>query len=323
MSTHPMFMGIGAFAAAAMLALGPPTAAQDFPSRTVTLVVAGAAGLPADIVARTLAPAMRQHLGQPVVVENKLGAGSLIGYEFAARSKPDGYTIAVVSEAQLASFPATVKDLRFDPLKDLPPFIGLGEGRVLLVGTRANVGWTQYPDMVRAFQGKPGTLNFGVSAPNTVLLAHAFLQHHGIQGQIVPYSNAGPLVTDLVAGVNHMIWLGQSAVANVSARTSLLGISGRSRSAALPEVPTFDELGLKGIPGLGYSLNAPAGVPPERLAALFRAAAHALDQDDVKSRFAQMQLDIQMMDAKTADQRFQAAARLFSAVAKRADYKPE
>lgn len=309
--------------AASLWILSSGVQGQEFPSRPVSLIVAGAPGLPADIVARTLAPAMREVLGQPVVVENKLGAGSLIGYEFAARSKPDGYTIAMVSEAQLASLPATVKDLRFNPLKDLPPFIGLAEGRVLLVGTRANAAPSRYEEMVAGFKARPGTLNFGVSAPNTVLLAHAFLQQTGVQGQLVSYSNAGPLITDMIAGTNHLLWLGATALPSVAERSWPLGISGRARSAALPNVPTFDELGLKGIPGLGYSLNAPAGVPLERLRVLHRAALLALDQDEVRSRFGKLELEILKSDAQSAEAQFQSAAQLFSEVARKASYQPQ
>jgi tripartite-type tricarboxylate transporter receptor subunit TctC len=305
------------------LAIPFASGAQEFPTRPVSIVVAGAPGLPADIVARTLAPAMSQSLGQQVIVENKLGAGSLIGYEHAARSKPDGYTIAVVSVAQLASFPATVKDLRFDPLKDLPPFIGLGEARVLLVGTRANVTWTHYAEMVAWFKANPGKLNFGVSAPNTVLLAHALMQHNGIIGQLVPYSNASPLVTDMVSGVNHLIWLGETAVPTVAPRVRLLGISGSKRSPASPEAPTFDEVGLPGIPGLGYSLNAPAGVPAAVLERLFRAVSFALDQPEVKARFAQLQLEISRTGAEAANREFLQTSKLFSEVGARAGFVPQ
>lgn len=310
-------------ALALLSALTQPAAAQDFPTRPVSIVVAGAPGLPADIVARTMAPGMSQSLGQPVVVENKLGAGSLIGYEYAAKARPDGHVIAVVSVAQLASFPASVKDLRFDPLKDLPPFIGLGDGRVMLAATKVNVPWTNYKDMVAYFKANPGKLNFGVSAPNTVLLAYYLMQHAGLRGQIVPYSNANPLITDMIAGTNHMIWLGETAVPAVAARVQLLGTSGTKRSPAYPDAPTFDEVGLPNIPGLGYSLNAPAGVPRESLAKLFRAASAALDQPEVKARFAQLQLDIVKTSAEAANKEFLQTAKLFSEVGARAGYVPQ
>jgi len=298
-------------------------AAQEFPTRPISIVVAGAPGLPADIVARTLSPGMSQALGQPVVVENKLGAGSLIGYEYAAKARPDGHVIAVVSVAQLASFPASVKDLRFDPLKDLPPFIGLGDARVMLCATRVNVPWANYKDMVEHYKANPGTLNFGVSAPNTVLLAYALMQHNAIRGQVVPYSNATPLITDMIAGTNHMVWIGETAVPAIAARVRVLGTSGSKRSPAFPDVPTFDEVGLPNIPGLGYSLNAPAGVPRETLAKLFRAASAALDQPEVRSRFAQLQLDIVKASAEAANRDFLATAKLFTDVGARAGYVPQ
>jgi tripartite-type tricarboxylate transporter receptor subunit TctC len=303
--------------------LAAPVWADEYPTRPVTLIVAGAAGLPIDILSRTLAPAMGAALGQPVVVDNRLGAGSLVGYEYAARRPADGYTIAMVSVVQLASLPATVKTLRFDPLKGLPPFIGIGEGKVMLVATRSNVPWNNFKDMVSWFKAHPGTLNFGVSAPNTVLLAHALMRDLELQGKVVPYSNAGPLVTDLVAGVHHMAWIGETAVPAVAARAQVLATSGAQRSPKFPDVPTFAELGLSQIPGLGYSVNAPAGTPPEALAKLTRAVQHALEQPEVKARLQLMQLEITNTSAEVARRELQQQAALFSEIGMRVGYAPQ
>lgn len=308
---------------AAWLACPGVTTAQEFPVRSISFVAAAAPGTPVDILARTLAPGMSQNLGQTVVVDNRVGAGSLIGYEYAAKRPPDGYTIAMVSTVQLASLPVSVKDLRFDALKDLPPFIGLGEGKVILCATKVNVPWTNFKDMVTYYRANPGKLNFGVSAPNTVLLAHSLMKDINVQGTVVPYSSAAPLFTDLMAGTNHVVWVGETAVPTIAARVQLLGVSGNNRSAQYPTVPTFAELGLPNIPGLGYSINAPAGTPANVLARLHRAVSHAMSLPDVKARFAQLQLEIEIKGAEGANRDFQAQAKLFGEVAARVGYKPQ
>jgi len=110
-----------------------PAAAQDYPNRPIKFIVPNTAGSTQDSVARTMGVEMSKLLGQPIVVENKPGADSTIGYEFVARHAPaDGYTVASVNVTGLASLPATSKDLRFDPLNDLPPIIGVGESRFVL-----------------------------------------------------------------------------------------------------------------------------------------------------------------------------------------------
>jgi tripartite-type tricarboxylate transporter receptor subunit TctC len=315
--------GLSAILPALLLTAALPVGAQEFPTRPITIIAAGAPGLPVDIISRTLSPAMAQNLGQSVVVENKLGAGSLIGYEYAAKRPPDGYTIAVVSVVQLASLPASTKDLRFDPLKDLPPFIGIGDAKVVLTATQANVPWKGFREMVTFYKANPGKLNFGVSAPNTVLLAHSLMKDVGIEGVVVPYSNATPLIADMIAGTNHMVWVGETAVPAIAARVQLLGISGNRRSTQFPNTPTFTELGLPHIPGLGYSVNAPSGTPAAVLARLNRAVAFAIDQPEVKARLTQLQVDVQVTGAEAANRDLLAQARLFSDVAARVGYVPQ
>ncbi len=228
--------------------------------------------------------------------------------------------MALVSVVQLASFPATAKGLRFDPLKDLPPFIGIADGKVILCATTVNVPWKSFTEMVSHYKAAPGKLNFGVSAPNTVLLAHALMKDVGVEGTIVPYSSANPLILDLIAGNNHLVWIGESAVPPIASRVRLLAASGARRSPQFPDVPTFAELGLPNIPGLGYSVNAPAGTSREVLAKLYRAVAFALGQPDVKARLAQMQLEVAPTSAEVANRDLLAQGKLFSDVAARVGY---
>ena len=127
----------------------------------------------------------------------------------------------------------------------------------------------------------------------------------------------------MIAGNNHLVWIGESAVPAIAARVRLLGTSGARRSPQFPDLPTFGELGLPNIPGLGYSMNAPTGTPAPALARLYRAVAFALEQSDVKARFAQMQLEIQPTSGEVANKDLLAQGKLFSDVGARAGYVPQ
>src|SRR5262245_13564469 len=132
----------------ALVSLAVGALAQDYPNRLITIVVANTAGNPADFMPRILAPEMSKILGQPIVVENRLGAGSLIGFEYVARQVPaDGYTLLSANPNNLAIFPLVTKDLRFDPLTELPPDISVAEGRLFLVSP-ATSPWRDFAEFV-------------------------------------------------------------------------------------------------------------------------------------------------------------------------------
>jgi tripartite-type tricarboxylate transporter receptor subunit TctC len=297
-------------------------AAQEFPARPVLLVAPAAPGTPADIVARIMQPVIGQLLGQPVVVENRTGAGSLIGYEYVAKRPPDGYTLASVSVVQLASFPPTVKELRFDPLKDLVPVIGLVEGRLFLCAT-TKVPWNGMKEMITYSKANPGRLNYGSSAPNTVLLSEALYRELGVNAVHIPYPTGGGVIQGLVAGDIQLGFIGESAVIPLKGRLQVLATTGEGRSPLFPDTPTFAELGIPNVPGLGYSLNAPAGTPKEIITKLHDAAARALDMPEVKARFAQHQLVIVKSTPEAAAKDLADQGALFSDVATKIGFKAQ
>jgi len=310
-----------AYALASALALSTRVAvSQEYPNRPITLVAPAAPGTPADIVARIMQPTMAQILGQPVVVENKTGAGSLIGYEYVAKRPADGYTLSSVSVVQLASFPPTVKELRFNPLKDLVPVIGIVEGRLFLCAT-TKVPWNGMKEMIEYAKGNPGKMNYGSSAPNTVLLSEAIYRQLGIEAAHIPYSTGGGYIQGLVAGDIQLALIGESAVIPLKGKLQVLATTG-TRSPVFPDTPTFAELGIANVPGLGYSLNVPAGTPKEIIAKLHAAAARALDMPEVRERFSRYQLVIVKSTPEAAAKDLAEQGALFAEIARKIGFQP-
>jgi len=163
--------------------------AQDFPSRPVRLLVAAAAGASADIVARVLAPEMSKPLGKPIVVENRPGAGYVVGLEYVVNQPADGYLITLVPLDILASLPVAVKELRFNPLKDIPPFIGLAESRWVL-GSSSQLPWKSFGELIAKIRENPGKYNWGATTYLGRLLTEVVLQDKGLNAVHIPYAGA-------------------------------------------------------------------------------------------------------------------------------------
>lgn len=296
--------------------------AQEFPGKTIRMVVPNSPGTPVDIMARLMAPDMAKDLGQPVVVENRAGASYLVGLEYVARQPADGYTIAAVSVTSMAILPATEKDLlRFDPLKDLPPFIGVMEGR-LVVGSASTFPWKTLDELTAYGKANPGKLNYGSSSATVRLSSEAVIGDRGLSVTYVPYSGGGAYLQALVAGEVQMGFLAESAAMQFGDRFRILAVTGEQRSANFPGVPTFAELGHPQIRGLGNSLNARAGTPAAVLTRLHAAASRTLRQPDVKALFAKNQFDISEQAPEVAMKRLLDEASVFSAIARKAGIQP-
>ena len=146
------------------LCCAPQAAAQEYPNRVIRIVITYAAGGVPDIVARIVAPEMSKVLGQPVIIENKPGADTVIGFDHVARLSPaDGYTVVAAMVQGLASLPLLTKDLRFDAIKDLPPFIDLTDSR-LVFGSAASYPWRSLNELMANARANPGKLNYGVAS---------------------------------------------------------------------------------------------------------------------------------------------------------------
>jgi len=298
-------------------------AAQGYPSKPIRFIVPNTPGTVSDLAGRIVVPEMSKALGQPIVVENKAGAGQVIGLEYVAKQMPpDGYNIAVVSVSTMAIMPVTVKELRFDPLRDLPPVIGLIEGRYLL-GSSSTLPWKTFAEMVAHARANPGKLNYGSPSTGVRLPTEAMLRGLKLNIVHVPYNGGGPYLNALVAGEVQMGLVAESQAASFGERFRVLAVTGSQRLAALRDVPTFAELGLSQITGLSFSLNVAAGTPAAVINTLHAAAARALQQADVKAQFAKIQMEVTGHSPEVAARNLASEAKMFAEIARDLGLQPQ
>ena len=259
-----------------LLALGACAAAsaQSFPSKPIRLVVPFPPGGPTDIVARPLAQLLGESLKQPVVIENKGGAGGSIAADGVAKSPPDGYTLIMATVGTHAINAALYRKLPYDPVKDFTPIALVASAPVTIVVNPA-AGIDSVGALIARAKASPGTVSFGSAGNGTPghLTGEIFAAAAGVKLQHVPYKGSAPAVTDLLGNQIPMMFDPiQSVIANVRAgKLKALAISSRTRSPLLPDVPTLDEAGLKGFETTAWwAVFGPAGMPPD-VAALLRA----------------------------------------------------
>ena len=266
------------FAAAAALAVAAQTAqADDYPSKPVVWILPSA-GTVSDNTARFMSPIMAEKLGQPVVIDNKPGAGGIISFEAGAAAKPDGYTILFGSSGPLATYPFTHKKLSYDPVKSFEPVHGFGSSPLVLV-VNANSPFKTYQELVDYAKANPDKLNFGTVGVGSAqhLTTVLMMQSADVQMAHIPYKATSNVVTDLLGGTLDLMFDFASVLKPQIEAGAFrpLGISGPQRLPSLPDVPTFAEQGSPDIQFSAWSvLLAPAGTPKpviDKLAAAFDA----------------------------------------------------
>lgn len=281
----------------AMAAAFPPVAWGEpgYPSRPVKVVVGFPAGSATDVAARAVAEALGRRLGQPFVVENKPGAASSIAAKAVASSPADGYTVFVGTVANVinAAFPnATSPDLA----KDLAPVTLIGSVPNLLV-VHPSLGVTSVEQLIQAAKARPGQITFASSGNGTSphLSAELFCAMAGIKMLHVPYRGSTSAVTDLLGGQVHVMFSPASTVLpHIRAgKLKALASTSAKRTAIAPDLPTIDELGLKGFEtSVWFGLVVPLGTPPE-VAAKIQAAAHAaLDSPEVQALYRAQGIEV-------------------------------
>jgi len=277
--------------AALALAAGAASA-QDWPSRPVHLIVPYAAGGPVDLSARLIAPKLQQALAQPVLVENKPGAGGNIGADAAAKSPPDGYTLVMGAIATHAINPALYPRLPYDPVRDFRHVALLVQVPNVLVVNNA-VPASNVRELIAYARERPGKLDFASGSTGSTghLAGELFKQMTGTYMVHIPYKGSAPAVADLLAGRVHLMFDNlASALPNIKAgKVRALAVTTLKRSAFLPELPTLDESGLKGFDlTTWWGLMAPAGTPQAVVERLATEAGKALQAPDLKERWAAM-----------------------------------
>jgi tripartite-type tricarboxylate transporter receptor subunit TctC len=272
-----------------VLALG--VHAQGYPNRPVKLIVADAAGGAPDQLGRMLAEKISPGLGQQVVVDNRPGAGGVLGAEMAAKSPADGYTLLMTTSAIYAILPNLRKNLPYDPVKDFLPITRIATASNVLVVNNA-LPAKSVAELVKLAREKPGQLNYasaGVGTPAHLagemlnLLADIKVVH-------VPYKGAAPALTDVIAGnAQYIITSPIAAGAHMSGgRVRALATTGTERNPSLPELPTIADT----VPGYEitqtWGIVVPAGTPPDVAKRLSDEIAKALAQDDLRARVLAM-----------------------------------
>lgn len=276
--------------AALGLALAAAASAENraYPTRPIRLIVGFPPGGSTDLVARALQPKVEQLLGQPFVVDNRPGAGGVIGIDAVAKAAPDGYVIGLGAAGALAVNVSLQEQLPYDPLRDLAPVTLLAEVPFVLVAS-PSVPAHSLAEVIAFCRRAPDAASIGFGGNGTAMHLAALLFNHmaGLTVTLVPYRGSGPVATDVLAGhIPFGIVDIPSALALVRAgRIDALAVSAAHRVVSLPDVPTFAEAGLPGYESVGwFGIVAPAGTPPDITGKLNQALVTALTDADIQDR---------------------------------------
>jgi len=270
---------------AALLALGASAAlAQPYPTKPVTIVVPWPAGGPSDIAARPLAKGLGDEFKQSFVIDNRGGAGGNIGTALVTKAAPDGYTLLVTSSAPIVINPSLYKEMPFDPPKDLQPITNLLRVPLILT-VHPSVPAKNLAELIAYVKAQNGKAQFASSGNGTPqhLTAELFRATAKLDMVHVPYKGSAPAITDLIGG--HVPIMFDSAIAILphikSGKVRAIAITSAKRSAILPDVPTFDESGMKGFESYAwYGFFAPAKTPKDVVAKLNAAAIKVMKQPE-------------------------------------------
>jgi tripartite-type tricarboxylate transporter receptor subunit TctC len=270
--------------------LAVPAHAQEFPSKPIKLIVPFPPGGPNDIIARVVGAKLAELIGQPVVIDNRGGAGGVLGTDAVAKAEPDGYTIAITSAGALAISKSLQEKLPYDTLKDLKPVTLVAKVPELLVVAN-NVPAKSMPELLALAKARPGQLNFASTGPGSMphLAGELFRTSAGIDIVHVPYKGAAPAVNDIVGQQVQMVFLDIPVLLpQVQAgKVRAIAIGSRERVPSLPDVPTTSEVGLPQIEAENwYGMVAPAATPAAVIAKLHRATAQALKSPEVKDKLS-------------------------------------
>jgi tripartite-type tricarboxylate transporter receptor subunit TctC len=282
--------------ALALLLLPFFASAQSYPSRPIRVILSVPAGATPDVTARLLTPGLAHILGQQLVVDNRPGAGGVIGAEIAAKAPADGYTIFISSPGALTILPHLRRDVPYDTLRDFAPVSLISIGPFVLI-TNPGLPVKNVKELIALAKAQPGKLNYA-SAGNGVanhLAMELFKQMTGVDIVHVPYKGAPQAVTDVVGGNMNMMFNSIAPIVGhiKAGRVRVLGIASAKRSPQLPDVPTISEAGVPGFEAVNwFGLFAPAKTPKPIIAQLNQAVVKVLHTDEIRAQYAKLGADV-------------------------------
>ena len=282
----------------ALTVVAPAALAQStYPSRPIRLIVPYPAGGATDVVARVVAEKMSESLGQPIVVDNRPGAGTMIGASTVARSSPDGYTVLIGDTGTYALNPTLYgARLTYSPLKDFAPVCRTGRVPLILAANPKTVKADTVADLIALAKKQPGTINFGAPGPGSPihLAMELFRQRVGIELTAVPYKGGADALTDLLGGRVGLLFIdAATGLPHVkSGAVKALAVGSDKRIAAIPTVPTMAEAGVANFEAWAWNgLAVPTGTPPAIVAKLSDACRKALAMPAVEKRLAELSVE--------------------------------
>lgn len=279
-----------------LLRFGPAATAQDYPSRLVKIVIPFTAGGAVDIVGRSFSQKLSEAIRQPVVIENRPGADTVIGVKSVVGAAPDGYTMLLTTGSMITSS-LVVPTVTYDPLRDLVAVTMLVRSQGTILATRPDFPAKTLHELVALAKKNPGKFNYGHSGIGTPphVAPELFKQYAGIDLFGVPYKGTNPILADVIGSQIDMTFSGIPSVMQFvrSGQVRAIASTGVRRTSVLPDVPTFRESGYEKMDIRGYyGLWFPAATPPDRIDRIYRAAGSVLADPGLRKTFESGALEV-------------------------------
>jgi tripartite-type tricarboxylate transporter receptor subunit TctC len=322
MKSNPHVTRRQVLAAIGASALYAPFSSWAQTDRPINLILPVGAGSGVDTIVRSAAPAWSDALKHTLVIENKPGAGGIVGTSALVKAPADGYTLGVVSNNHVI-FPSVYKSVPFDPIADITPISVIGSTPFLLIVNPQKLPANNVGELIELLKKKPGEYTFASSGNGTVLhlATEMFVDQAGVEARHIPYKGVGPMLTDIIGGqVDFGISSLPSLLGHMKAGTlRALGVCGKERTAALPDMPTIAEQGLPNYDIEGwFAVIAPARLPEDKVQQVYAAASAAFTDPKVKESMAKQGNTIRLMPPADTARYFKSELAKYATIVKNA-----